>query len=145
LPGEQGLRGVIGETGEQGDRGLQGVQGKPGEEGVQGIDGLQGPQGPQGAAGRPGPTGLPGVQGPHGAAGPAWLDQPSPPELVGNVVRAALDVTPRTVLDPRAGYRYWATLASRLVKLQGGLVLRAMITVSDADAPANRSNVRSIA
>jgi len=98
-----------------------------------------------GAAGRPGPTGLPGVQGPRGAAGPAWLDQPSPAELVHNVVRAALDVTPRTVLDPRAGYRYWTTLASRLVKLPGGLLLRAMITMPDADAPADRSNARSIA
>jgi hypothetical protein len=145
MPGGQGPRGVLGETGEQGDRGLQGAQGKPGEQGVQGIDGPQGPQGPQGAAGRPGPTGLPGVQGPRGAAGPAWLDQPSPPELVHNVVRAALDVTPRTVLDPRAGYRYWTTLASRLVKLPGGLLLRAMITMPDADAPADRSNARSIA
>jgi hypothetical protein len=129
MPGGQGPRGLLGETGEQGDRGLQGAQGKPGEQGVQGIDGPQGPQGPQGAAGRPGPTGLPGVQGPRGAAGPAWLDQPSPAELVHNVVRAALDVTPRTVLDPRAGYRYWTTLASRLVKLPGGLLLRAMITM----------------
>jgi hypothetical protein len=56
-----------------------------------------------------------------------------------------LDVTPRTVLDPRPGYRYFATLVSRLVKLPGGLLLRAMITVPDADAPADRSNVRSIA
>jgi hypothetical protein len=56
-----------------------------------------------------------------------------------------LDVSPRTVLDPRAGYRYWTTLASRLMKLQGGLLLRAMITAPDADAPADRSNGRSIA
>jgi hypothetical protein len=64
---------------------------------------------------------------------------------VHNIVRAALDVTPRTVLDPRAGYRYCATLVSRLVKLPGGLLLRAMITVPDTDAPADRSNARSIA
>jgi hypothetical protein len=140
--GDKGPVGPVGEQGEQGDRGLQGPQGKPGERGAQGIDG---PQGPQGAAGRPGPTGLPGVQGPRGAAGPAWLDQPSPAELVHNVVRAALDVSPRTVLDPRAGYRYWTTLASRLMKLQGGLLLRAMITAPDTDAAADRCNARSIA
>jgi hypothetical protein len=39
----------------------------------------------------------------------------------------------------------FATLVSRLMKLPGGLLLRAMITVPDADAPADRSNVRSIA
>ena len=52
------------------------------------------------------------------------------------------------MLDPRVGARYLATLASRLVKLQGGLFLRAIV---DTDAAANdkpvvdRSNVRSIA
>jgi len=52
-----------------------------------------------------------------------------------------LDLTPRTVLDPRAGFRYWSTLASRLVKLQGGLVLRALVTTPDSDAPADHSKV----
>ena len=58
------------------------------------------------------------------------------------------DVTPRTVFDPRLGARYLATLTSRLIKLQGGLVLRAIV---DTDAAANHqsgadlSNVRSIA
>jgi hypothetical protein len=52
------------------------------------------------------------------------------------------------VLDPRLGVRYLATLTSRLIKLQGGLFLRAIV---DTDAAANnqtgadRSNVRSIA
>jgi hypothetical protein len=46
------------------------------------------------------------------------------------------------------GVRYLATLTSRLIKLQGGLVLRAIV---DTDAAANNqagadlSNVRSIA
>lgn len=64
-----------------------------------------------------------------------------------NLVRAAANVTPRTVLDPWAGYRYLATLTSRLVELQGGLMLRALAT-ANTDAPAaptDRSNVRSIA
>ena len=88
------------------------------------------------------------MQGPQGPAGPAWLYQPSPAELANEVKQAALDVTPRTVYDPRVGVRYLATLTSRLIKLQGGLVLRAIV---DTDAAANnqtgadRSNVRSIA
>ena len=59
-----------------------------------------------------------------------------------------MDVTPRTVYDPRVGVRYLATLTSTLVKLQGGLFLRAIV---DTDAAANKqsgadlSNVRSIA
>jgi hypothetical protein len=52
------------------------------------------------------------------------------------------------VYDPRVGVRYLGTLASRLIKLQGGLFLRAIV---DTDAAANKqsgadlSNVRSIA
>jgi hypothetical protein len=70
---------------------------------------------------------------------------PEPSELVRNVVRAAIAVRPRTVIDPRAGYRYLSTLASRLLKLQGGLVLRAIITAPDTTVePAEHTNVRSI-
>jgi hypothetical protein len=139
---------VIGETGEQGEKGLPGVQGLPGERGEQGAAGVRGLQGPQGVQGPAGPAGLPGVQGPQGPSGPAWLYQPSPAELAAKVKQAALDVTPRTVYDPRLGVRYLATLTSRLVKLQGGLVLRAIV---DTDGSANKqsgadlSNVRSIA
>ena len=142
---------MIGETGEQGEKGLPGVQGLPGlqgEQGAAGVRGLQGPQGEQGPAGPVGPVGLPGVQGPQGPAGPAWLYQPSPAELASKVKQAALDVTPRTVYDPRVGVRYLGTLASRLIKLQGGLFLRAIV---DTDAAANKqsaadpSNVRSTA
>ncbi len=74
--------------------------------------------------------------------------RPCPAELASKVKQAALDVTPRTVFDPRVGVRYLATLTSRLIKLQGGLVLRAIV---DTDAAANNqtgpdlSNVRSIA
>ena len=44
--------------------------------------------------------------------------------------------------------RYLATLTSRLVKLQGGLVLHAIVdtdAAANAQPPADRSNVRSIA
>jgi hypothetical protein len=64
------------------------------------------------------------------------------------VKQAALNVTPRTVFDPRVGVRYVATLTSRLVKLQGGLFLRAIFdtdAAAHAQPLADRSNVRSIA
>jgi hypothetical protein len=120
----------------------------PGEHGAPGVPGPQGRQGVQGPSGPVGPVGLPGVQGPHGPSGPAWVYQPSPAELAAKVRQAALNVTPRTVVDPRVGVRYLTTLASRLVKLQGGLLLRAIV---DTDAAANNrpsadlANVRSIA
>ena len=60
---------------------------------------------------------------------------------------AAADVSPRTLANPRLGARYVAQLTSRLVKLQGGLLLRAIIT-TDIRVQAelgDRSNVRSIA
>ncbi|MFP5369709.1 MAG: hypothetical protein ACLGI3_03045 [Actinomycetes bacterium] len=143
MQGAQGQRGVIGETGEKGLRGLQGAQGVLGEKGESGVRGLQGPQGPQG---QPGPVGLPGVQGPQGASGPAWLHQPSPAVLAAKVKHAALDLSPRTLLDPRVSVRYLATLTSRLVKLQGGLFLRAITDTEANGRPiAERSNVRSIA
>jgi hypothetical protein len=127
---------------------VQGLPGLPGEQGAAGVRGLQGPQGVQGSAGPAGPVGLPGVQGLQCPAGPAWLYQPSPAELAAKVKQAALEVSPGTVFDPRVGARYLATLTSRLIKLQGGLVLRAIV---DTDAAANNqagadlSNVRSIA
>jgi hypothetical protein len=124
------------------------VTGPRGEQGASAVRGLQGPQGVQGLPGPVGPVGLPGVQGPQDPSGPAWLYQPSAAELASKVKQAALDVSPRTVLDPRVGVRYLRTLTSRLIKLQGGLVLRAIV---DTDAAANNqpdadlSNVRSIA
>jgi hypothetical protein len=124
------------------------VIGETGVQGAPGLPGLQGPQGVQGPAGPAGPAGLPGVQGPQGPSGPGRLHQPSPAELVSKVAQAAWNVTPRTVLDPREGFRYFATLTSRLVQLQGGLFLRAVV---DTDAAADRQrdadllNVRSIA
>jgi hypothetical protein len=59
------------------------------------------------------------------------LAQPVPSDLVRNVVRAALEVTPRTLFDPRAGYR-----------LQGGLVLRAVLTEDDPHAGTSDVRVR---
>jgi hypothetical protein len=87
------------------------------------------------------------VQGPQGVSGPAWLYQPTPAELVAKVKEAATDVSVRTVLDPRVGARYVGALTSRLVKLQGGLLLRAILTTDvPVTAPVvDRSNVRSIA
>ncbi len=74
--------------------------------------------------------------------------RPCPAELASKVKQAAMDVTPRSVFNPRLGARYLATLTSGLIKLQGGLILRAIV---DTDAAANNqtgpdlSNVRSIA
>jgi hypothetical protein len=139
---------VIGETGEKGPRGLQGEQGERGEQGAPGVPGPQGRQGVQGPAGPAGLPGLPGLQGPQGPSGPAWLYQPSPAELASKVKQAALNVTPRSLFDPRVGARYLATLTSRLVKLQGGLFLRAIVdtdAAANAQPSADRSNVRSIA
>jgi hypothetical protein len=88
------------------------------------------------------------VQGPAGQAGPDWLNQPGPVELVRNLVRATTHVTPRTLIDPRAGYRYAATVTSQLVDLQRGLVLRALIPTNGAtpaDSAEDMSNVRFIA
>ena len=76
-----------------------------------------------------------------------------PPDPRPAVHRAALQhpgtaAALRWMCDPRLGVRYLATLTSRLIKLQGGLVLRAIV---DTDAAANNqagadlSNVRSIA
>ena len=49
------------------------------------------------------------------------------------------------MIDPRTGYRYLSTLASRLIKLQGGLVLRAIVTTPDTTVErAERTNMRSI-
>jgi hypothetical protein len=130
--------------GEQGERGPRGLPGEQGEQGARGIAGPQGVQGEQGPPGPAGPPGIPGVQGAPGPAGPAWLVQPAPSELIRGVVRAAMDVSPRTMIDPRAGFRYLRTLTSQLVKLQGGLVLRA-ITPTEPDDSEAKSNVRFIA
>ncbi|MBW0093785.1 collagen-like protein, partial [Pseudonocardia sp. KRD-188] len=158
-PGDKGEKGPIGPAGERGDKGTKGpagTVGEPGDKGDQGPVGArgatgrtgpQGPQGEQGPEGPVGPRGVAGVQGRPGPDGVVLLAQPVPADLMRNVLKAALDVSPRTLLDPRAGFRYVTTLASRLVKLQGGLLLRAVLT-DDEDArtdPAGRSNVRSIA
>jgi hypothetical protein len=71
------------------------------------------------------------------------LHQPDPSELVRNVVRAATNLSPRTVINPWAGYQYLATLTSRLVALNAGLVLRVLHSTAKAsDASSDRSNVR---
>jgi hypothetical protein len=95
--------------------------------GPQGLQGLQGPDG------QPGPAGVAGVQGPQGAPGPAFADLPAPAELLHNVSRAARDLSPRILVDPRVQVRYATRLTSSLLKLQGGLFLRAMMTASEAE------------
>jgi hypothetical protein len=55
-------------------------------------------------------------------------NQPTPRQLMANVITAARDFRPRTVLDPREGFLYTARLTSRMVKLQGGLMLWAIMT-----------------
>ncbi|MCO1656278.1 collagen-like protein [Pseudonocardia humida] len=136
--GEQGPRGATGEPGEKGPRGL------PGEQGPRGDAGPQGPQGERGQAGPAGPPGVPGVQGPPGPSGPAWTPR-EPAELVRGVFRAAADITPRTVLDPRAGYRYLVSLTAQVVRLQSGLLLHAVNRAESVADDSEGSPVRSIA
>src|SRR5436305_357756 len=133
-PGDKGPKGPVGPAGEPGDRGEKGPVGPVGERGDRGEKGPVGPVGPAGERGEQGPIGPRGVQGRQGPSGPAWLYQPSAAQLAFKVKQAALDVSPRTVFDPRVGARYLATLTSRLIKLQGGLVLRAIV---DTDGAAN--------
>ncbi len=56
-------------------------------------------------------------------------------------------MSPRTFLGPRVTVRYVTTLTSRLVELQGGLVLKAVVGTDAAAKPeaSDLSNVRSIA
>ncbi|MGY1642259.1 hypothetical protein ACI782_14210 [Geodermatophilus sp. SYSU D00703] len=82
------------------------------------------------------------MPGPQGPAGPPGFYPPTPAELATKVKRAALDVTLRALVDPRVGVRYLATLTSRVVKLQGGLFLRAIVD-TDAATPAQPSPGRS--
>lgn len=63
-------------------------------------------------------------------------------------MEATFDVSPRTMLDPLEGIRYWTTLTSQVAKFQGGLFLRAIAT---NDLPTDvkedeerKDNVRSI-
>ena len=85
------------------------------------------------------------MQGVPAPSGPRY--QPTPAELVANVTAAALDLSPRTLLSPRSGLRYVAAVASHLIKLQGGLLLRAIVTTDTASNPValDLSHVRSIA
>lgn len=89
--------------------------------------------------------GVPGVQGAPGSTGPAWLTQPQPTELFRSVLRAAANVSPRTVIDPRVGFRYLTTLASKVVQLQGGLVLRVITPTDDTTEADTSTDLRYIA
>jgi hypothetical protein len=77
----------------------------------------------------------------------SFADQPTPRQLVANVITAARELSPRTILDPREGIKYSARLTSRVVKLQGGLVLWAMMTQRQ-EAPTESAavgRIRSVA
>jgi hypothetical protein len=69
----------------------------------------------------------------------------SPRELLGNVATAARAIRPRTFVDPREGARYWTNLTTSLIKLQGGLLLRTMITEGAVQEDEPLAMVRSIA
>jgi hypothetical protein len=73
--------------------------------------------------------------------------QPTPRQLLVNVITAARDLSPRTVLDPREGMRYAARLTSRVVELQGGLMLWAVRTQPDEPRAelASVGRIRSVA
>jgi tRNA/tmRNA/rRNA uracil-C5-methylase (TrmA/RlmC/RlmD family) len=60
------------------------------------------------------------------------------------LVRTVLEVAD---LDPRAAARYVANVTSRLIKLQGGLLLKAIVTTDGSanEVTATESNVRYIA
>jgi len=73
--------------------------------------------------------------------GTAWV-QPSVGELVKNVAMAAFDLNPRMLIDPRAGLRYTTNLTSRLVKLQGGLFLSAVLTTDPTEVPERHERSR---
>ncbi len=123
---------------------MQGLQGPRGEQGFRGPDGVQGPQGAQGPVGQQGPRGL---AGPQGKAGNPWDELATPAELVANVRAAAVGVSPRLLIDPRAQVRYATTLVSSLVKLPAGIFLRSVITTTDKPAQqvAPVATIRSIA
>jgi len=62
-----------------------------------------------------------------------------------DVLSAAVAVHPRMLVDPRETVRYMATLASRVWKVQGSLLLRAVL-VSDEEAEVPEpSRIRSVA
>jgi hypothetical protein len=67
--------------------------------------------------------------------------------LLERVKEAVADVSARTMLDPMAAARYLANVTSRLIKLQGGLLLKAIVTTQGSanEVTATESNIRYIA
>jgi hypothetical protein len=61
--------------------------------------------------------------------------------LLRNLGHAAIDLSPRTIINPKRGYRYLTALASAAVKLPGGLALRAITTVEENPSAACRVEV----
>jgi hypothetical protein len=51
----------------------------------------------------------------------------------------------RSMYDARVGFRYVATVASKLAKLQGGLLLSFAATATEAPADPTPVKLRSIA
>ena len=75
------------------------------------------------------------------------MAQPSPSQLARDVRETVANVSLRTFVDPRETTAYVTAVASRLVRLQGNLLLRAILVVPEADSAgaATPQNVRSIA
>ena len=92
-----------------------------------------------------GPIGIAGVQGPPGTVGDLWAAQPTPAELARDLRAAVTDVDLRTFLDPRASTAYLTTVATRLVRWQGHLLLRVVLQADPETAADSPAGLRSIA
>ena len=62
--------------------------------------------------------------------------------LLHDVVRAAAALRPRTLVDPREGGRWAATLLRTVVRVPAGLVVRAALT--PVDVPSRQRPVAVI-
>ena len=62
-----------------------------------------------------------------------------------DVLSAAGAVHPRMLVDPRQTVRYVGTLASRLWKVQGSVLLRAVLVSDEVAEAPEPSRIRSVA
>jgi hypothetical protein len=62
-----------------------------------------------------------------------------------DVLSAAAAVHPRMLVDPRHTARYVGTLASRVWKVQGSLLLRAALVSDEVADEPEPSRIRSVA
>jgi len=73
--------------------------------------------------------------------------QPNPSQLARELREAVANVSLRTFVDPREATAYLTTVASRLLRLQGNVLLRTILVVPERDSTdvAAPQNLRSIA